>query len=165
MASTQMIAPLIKVIKGKAWFKADDVCKTLGYESTDLALLHVEAGDLIKGETGDVYVSKPGVNKLIYACQSPSVDMFRAWLKEAKMDLVKTLQNEARAQDDYVKGVLKEPIKKKLEQYLATLPAGKEISRKQAYDAIDLNFGRLRADYILDELQADFPEVIVKPRG
>ena len=94
MQSNEIIAPLIKVIDGEIWCKADDVCRTLGYESTDLALVHVQEVDLIQSETGDVYVSKPGVNTLIYACQSPSVNMFRAWLTEAKMELQAFLNME-----------------------------------------------------------------------
>src|SRR5579864_6462681 len=86
----------------KPWFKADDVCKALGYARTDKALIdHVKPqyksklNDIISRspEMGDPsfrrdregqqpYISEPGVYALIFGSKLPTADAFRTWVFE-----------------------------------------------------------------------------------
>jgi prophage antirepressor-like protein len=94
----------IKIIgtSEKPWFKANDVCKALGYARTDKALIdHVKPqyksklNDIISGspEMGDPsfrrdregqqpYISEPGVYALIFGSKLPTADAFRTWVFE-----------------------------------------------------------------------------------
>jgi anti-repressor protein len=76
------------------WFKADDVCKALGYARTDKALIdHVKCqyksslNDIIDGsslngsfcrdrEGQQPYISEPGVYALIFGSKLPTADAF-----------------------------------------------------------------------------------------
>src|SRR5580658_8736146 len=86
----------IKIIgtSEKPWFKADDVCKALGYARTDHALeRHVKSqyksklNDIIDGypaardpsfrrdrEGQQPYISEPGVYALIFGSKLPTAD-------------------------------------------------------------------------------------------
>jgi len=86
----------------KPWFKADDVCKALGYAQTHRALInHVKCqyksslNDIIDGchDTGhpsfrrdregqQPYISEPGVYALIFGSKLPTADAFRTWVFE-----------------------------------------------------------------------------------
>jgi prophage antirepressor-like protein len=85
----------------KPWFKADDVCKALGYDRTDHALRHVKSqyksklNDIVSGSplSGDPeidpryegqqpYISEPGVYALIFGSKLPTADAFRTWVFE-----------------------------------------------------------------------------------
>jgi prophage antirepressor-like protein len=94
----------IKIIgtSEKPWFKADDVCKALGYARTDHALeRHVKSqyksklNDIIDGypaardpsfrrdrEGQQPYISEPGVYALIFGSKLPTADAFRTWVFE-----------------------------------------------------------------------------------
>src|SRR5580692_3343170 len=86
----------------KPWFKADDVCKALGYKSTAMAIQqHIKArdksslNDLVDGlsdtlnpsfrrdrEGQQPYISEPGVYALIFGSKLPTADAFRTWVFE-----------------------------------------------------------------------------------
>src|SRR5579864_8393052 len=84
----------------KPWFKADDVCKALGYAITKKALFdHVKAqyksrlNDIIEGvppagtpeidpryEGQQPYITEAGLYALIFASKLPTADAFRTWV-------------------------------------------------------------------------------------
>src|SRR5579864_3860670 len=86
----------------KPWFKADDVCKALGYAITKKALFdHVKAqyksrlNDIIEGvppagtpeidpryEGQQPYITEAGLYALIFASKLPTADAFRTWVFE-----------------------------------------------------------------------------------
>src|SRR5579864_4049860 len=86
----------------KPWFKADDVCKALGYAITKKALFdHVKAqyksrlNDIIEGVppagTPEIdprykgqqpYITEAGLYALIFASKLPTADAFRTWVFE-----------------------------------------------------------------------------------
>jgi prophage antirepressor-like protein len=108
----------------KPWFKADDVCKALGYVSTKDALhRHVKSHyktdykTVISGfaetanpeidpryEGQQPYISEPGVYALIFGSKLPTADAFRTWVfedvlpsirKDGQYQLSKTLESKS----------------------------------------------------------------------
>jgi len=95
----------------KPWFKADDVCKALGYKSTAMAIQqHIKPRDksslnsIISGlsetlnpeidpryEGQQPYISEPGVYALIFGSKLPTADAFRTWVFE---DVLPSIRKE-----------------------------------------------------------------------
>src|SRR5579864_158926 len=95
----------------KPWFKADDVCKALGYARTDHALeRHVKSqyksklNDIISGsraaryptidpryEGQQPYIMEAGLYSLIFASKLPTADAFRTWVFE---DVLPSIRKE-----------------------------------------------------------------------
>src|SRR5579864_6245729 len=95
----------------KPWFKADDVCKALGYKHSWKALNdHVKAqyksslNDIYSGSTESVYpkidpryegqqpyIMEAGLYSLIFASKLPTADAFRTWVFE---DVLPSIRKE-----------------------------------------------------------------------
>jgi prophage antirepressor-like protein len=95
----------------KPWFKADDVCKALGYKHSWKALNdHVKAqyksslNDIYSGSTESVYpkidpryegqqpyITEAGLYALIFASRLPTADAFRTWVFE---DVLPSIRKE-----------------------------------------------------------------------
>src|SRR5579864_162001 len=95
----------------KPWFKADDVCKALGYARTDHALeRHVKSqyksklNDIISGsraaryptidpryEGQQPYITEAGLYALIFGSKLPTADAFRTWVFE---DVLPSIRKE-----------------------------------------------------------------------
>src|SRR5579864_3658032 len=94
----------------KPWFKADDVCKALGYKYTANALnTHVKSqyksvlNDLIglvkssnpkidpRYEGQQPYISEAGLYALVFASKLPTADAFRTWVFE---DVLPSIRKE-----------------------------------------------------------------------
>jgi anti-repressor protein len=98
----------------KPWFKADDVCKALGYKYTANALnTHVKVqyksvlNDLVENNGLDAasnplfrrdregqqpYITEAGLYALIFASKLPTADAFRTWVFEDVLPSILTHQ-------------------------------------------------------------------------
>jgi prophage antirepressor-like protein len=109
----------IKIIgtSEKPWFKADDVCKALGYVSTKDALhRHVKShyktdyktviSEFAETANPEIdpryegqqrYISEPGVYALIFGSKLPTADAFRTWVFEEytlRQELTKAISDK-----------------------------------------------------------------------
>jgi prophage antirepressor-like protein len=145
----------IKIIgtSEKPWFKADDVCKALGYDRTDNALRHVKSqyksklNDIINGSSAgeypsfrrdregqQPYISEPGVYALIFGSKLPTADAFRTWVFE---DVLPSI----RQQGEYN---LKQSLSIKTEELIkAIADKEKAIQDKELADKKAIHFKKM----------------------
>ena len=147
----------IKIVRtevGKAWFKADDVCKALGYKVTKDALRrHVKDSKdkqslnaLLVGvevatlptfrrnyEGQQPYVSEPGVYALIFGSKLPSANKFRTWVfDEVLPSINKTGQFQTQALQDALLQI--EESKKEIEQERKDKEAAQSLAEQHQKD-------------------------------
>ena len=146
----------IKIIgtSEKPWFKADDVCKALGYDRTDHALRHVKShyksklNDIVSGsplggypeidpryEGQQRYISEPGVYALIFGSKLPTADAFRTWVFEDVLPSIRqqgeyTLNMQLLLKDAELTKTISE--KAMINEQLAQALADKELADKKA---------------------------------
>jgi prophage antirepressor-like protein len=145
----------IKIIgtSEKPWFKADDVCKALGYDRTDNALRHVKSqyksklNDIVSGSSAgeypkidpryegqQPYISEPGVYALIFGSKLPTADAFRTWVFE---DVLPSI----RQQGEYN---LKQSLSIKTEELIkAIADKEKAIQDKELADKKAIHFKKM----------------------
>ena len=85
----------------KPWFKADDVCKAMGYKNTKCLHKHVDpkCTKLMTDDEGQhLYMSEPGFYSLIFSSRRPEAEQFVKWVFEKV--LVSTITDSQFKSDD-----------------------------------------------------------------
>ena len=147
----------IKIIgtSEKPWFKADDVCKALGYVSTKDALhRHVKShyktdyktviSEFAETANPEIdpryegqqrYISEPGVYALIFGSKLPTADAFRTWVFEDVLPSIRQ-QGEYTLRQELTKAISDKVANDKQlaakDAELAQALADKELADKKA---------------------------------